>query len=118
MRTGAAWLVAVMVILIGSLLPLVEGSTAAMPDWGWNLGHLPAYGLFALVTARLLILRGWAQRRAEWSTMLAGLALGLLIELIQPSVGRHLSLQDLLADGVGLAIGLVLGRLLFGAARG
>lgn len=42
----------------------------------------------------------------------AGLAFGGAIELLQPYVGRTADWLDLLADGVGLCIGLMLGAAL------
>lgn len=116
-RSGALCLLVVVAILVMSLMPLLQGSTRLVPDVLLNLGHLPAYGLLALVGLRLLLGRGWPRRRAAVVAGAVALGLGAALELVQPWFGRNMSLKDLIADAVGVALGLLLGHFLLARRR-
>ena len=65
----------------------------------------------ALAFAVLVMPLGWQNvRHAAWLVP-AALALGATIELVQPMVGRGAEWGDLLADGIGIAVGLIPGWL-------
>ena len=67
--------------------------------------------LHALAFALLVLPLGWADiRHAVWLAPLA-LAYGGAIELVQPFVGRGAEWGDLLADGIGIGLGLAPGAL-------
>ncbi|MGM9515965.1 VanZ family protein [Roseateles sp. DB2] len=76
-------------------------------DLGWDkLNHLSAFGL-------LMLLAGLAWPRRWRQAALGLMAYGGLIELLQTQVpGRSAEWADLLADALGLLLGLSLLRLL------
>lgn len=99
-----AWLAAtaVLVVIIGIL---TLAPTVALPhshDHWDKLAHLAAFLALVLPTALL-----WP-RAAVWVGVLA-VAYGGAIELIQPYTGRSAELADLLADAVGVGLGLLVG---------
>lgn len=61
---------------------------------------------FALLAAPL----SFAYPRHIWAVILAAIAFGGAIELIQPSVGRGRELGDLVADGLGAVAGAAIAR--------
>lgn len=67
-----------------------------------KLYHIAAFAALVLPAALL------DPRGLRW-VLPAGLVLGLLIEIIQPNVGREASAFDFLADAIGLALGTALG---------
>lgn len=97
------------------LLGLIAGWFAFMPapqmdvEGGDKVNHLLAFGSMS-VAGRM----GWAPNRAA----LVGVALGLLtyggfIELVQSQIpGRDAAWDDVLADTVGIAGGLLLAALM------
>lgn len=72
-----------------------------------KLRHLAAFGTLAWVA-----MQGFGRgRRAVPAVAAALLAYGVLIELVQRHVpGRHASLADVLADALGIGLGLLLAR--------
>ncbi len=69
--------------------------------------HLAAFGALAWVAVQ-----GFP-RSAAWRVAAALLAYGVFIELVQSQIpGRFASAADVAADAVGIALGLVLARLL------
>lgn len=83
-------------------LPAVPGSD--------KLHHVLAFALLALPTALL------SPKQLLGILPLAA-ALGAMIELVQPFVGRSAEMADWQADIAGLAIGTVLGLTLHGSTR-
>lgn len=97
------------VVLVGLLLPMPE-----LPGLRWllNLLHVPAFALWvwlaceALQPARAPLRAGLARAAA------LGLALALGSELLQGLIpGRWMDWRDLVANLLGLALGLGLWRL-------
>ncbi|NBS12748.1 MAG: hypothetical protein EBS77_08830 [Gammaproteobacteria bacterium] len=93
------WPIAItLVFTAGALLippPLVVGSG----NWG---GHALSYAVVAVVLTR----------RAVYplpAIILGLIALGAVLELIQPKVGRIGSVSDALANGVGVLFGCAIG---------
>lgn len=76
-------------------------------DLGWDkLNHFAAFGT-------LTVLGGLSWPARLWRTAAALLAYGGLIELLQTQVpGRSAEWADLLADGIGILLGLALTRVL------
>ncbi|MGR3592246.1 MAG: teicoplanin resistance protein VanZ [Limimaricola soesokkakensis] len=99
-------------LLLTLLLALVLGFLTLVPlnvpkDMPGNdkHHHLVAFAALALPTAALT-------PRLLWG-LLPMLALyGVLIEVLQPFVGRNGDLGDALADGLGLLLGSILGLLM------
>ncbi|HSN73018.1 MAG TPA: hypothetical protein VLT59_15985 [Steroidobacteraceae bacterium] len=91
-------------VLFGSLLPV-----PALPEvpGGDKLHHLVAYGLLAVWFA------GMVRPGRELHVAVVLLALGGAIELLQglPALGRSREAVDMVANGWGVLIGLVLARL-------
>lgn len=75
-------------------------------DTGWDkANHTLAFGVLA-VTAELAL---WPWPRRRWLTALGLLAFGGFIELVQTQIPERTGeWPDLLADGSGIALGLLL----------
>lgn len=97
-----AFLLVLVLVTALALRPGAPGQTSLL---GWDkLDHVSAFGALGLL-ARM----GWPQSRWIYPAIaLAGY--GLLIELVQasPLVHRTASVADLVADAIGIALGLVL----------
>jgi VanZ family protein len=91
------------IIGYATLTPVV----APLPDvpQGDKLLHLLAFAALVLPLA-MTDPRNWA-----WALGLA-VAYGGMIELIQPHVNRHAEWGDFLANSLGAALGVILGRAL------
>lgn len=101
------WLVSTLAIAV-LIAVLTLTPTPHMPrgDFHWDkLAHLVAFLVLVLPTAAL-----WP-RVAAWVGVLAVLY-GGAIEVIQPFTGRSAEFADLLADGIGVALGFILGTTL------
>lgn len=104
---GVLWLGSLLLILAASFLP--EGAKIAElahAGW-WNLGHIPAYTLFAGLTLVVV-----AQRTSLTFGLLASLGigiglLGLIIEILQPHFGRTASVADLAYNILGVFLAMV-----------
>lgn len=92
-----------------SLWPLKE--LPSVPG-GDKLHHFVAYASFALLAVF---------RREGWSGILlvaiGAITLGGVMEIIQPYVNRHGELEDFIANGAGVMIGITLGMLVRKQAR-
>ena len=92
--------------ILTALITLAIGVTTLMPSTG---GHSTLLGLdkvaHLLAFAGLVIPMTLAQPR-RWPLIFAlALAYGGLIEIVQPHVGRSAEWADLVADGLGGALG-------------
>jgi VanZ family protein len=90
----------VCVLVVVSYLALTPTPPKAA-DLGWDkLNHFSAF-------STLTVLGALAWRRTPWRVALGLLAYGGLIELLQTQVpGRAADWADLLADGIGILLGL------------
>jgi VanZ family protein len=98
------WGVSICAVVFLSLVPRVE-----LPVDFWNadkLYHCAAYGWLAL-----LPVIGFADRRTALSAALSMIPLGLLLEVGQYFIpGRMFSIPDILANTLGVILGVLLGR--------
>ena len=102
-----AWLVSTVVIALAiGFLTLTPAHHVPRGDFLWDkLAHLIAFLVLVLPTAAL-----WP-RVTAWVGALAVVYAGA-IEVIQPYAGRSAELGDLIADGIGIALGIILGTML------
>ncbi|MBS9715808.1 VanZ family protein [Pseudohalocynthiibacter aestuariivivens] len=102
MSSRLAWIISIAIfvlITIGTLTPLIE--PPKRPEISSDkLHHLVAF--WALV----IPLCYFHLRNAIW-VLPAAIVYGLLIEIIQPMVGRQGEYQDFLADTLGAILGYV-----------
>ncbi len=96
-----AALVVGLVVIYLSLKPAVALGSSD------KLAHAAAYFTWTFLAAI-------APRRKRWSLVLAGMifVIGILIELVQPLVGRSCSIYDVLANSAGIVVGLGMALLL------
>jgi len=98
------WGVSIGAVVFLSLVPRVE-----LPVDFWNadkLYHCAAYGWLAL-----LPVIGFADRRTALYAALSAILLGILLEVGQYFVpGRMFSVPDILANMLGVILGIFLGR--------
>ncbi|MFW5791565.1 MAG: VanZ family protein [Desulfohalobiaceae bacterium] len=98
------WLVSIGAVVWGSLQPGVE-----LPGQLWNADKV--YHLFAYAWLALLPFAVFRVRRAALGAALAMLALGLALELLQSFIpGRYASGNDMLANALGVGLGIGLAR--------
>jgi VanZ family protein len=83
---------------IGHLMVVLPGT---FMEWM----HAPAYGLLALLAIRGFRHRGWPVSYALGVGLLFALVFGLWTEVAQASApGRSPSVDDLVVDGIGIAV--------------
>jgi VanZ family protein len=113
MKLSSLRLVALLTLAVASavlcvaLQPHVPG---APPETWDKLRHAAAFG-------GLMLPMALCAPRLPWKTLLVLMGLGIGIEILQPYFGRDRSAYDVLADVVGLMIGMGIGRGLFALAR-
>lgn len=103
-----AWLMVLAATIIASLLPESNSSVGRVPATITNLAHIPSFALLTLLSA--IVVARWVKVSA-WilgGVVLAVVAFGAVIELIQPVVGRTASLSDVAFNlvGAGVASGI------------
>ncbi len=73
-----------------------------------QINHIAAFAVIALLLYSCLSYFWYNQRRLTLvATCLICLLLGLLIEICQPKVGRYFDVLDLIADTVGIILGIL-----------
>ena len=105
----AVWVV---LLLVGSMLPtrVVGPAMPHIPHFD-KLLHIGGYAIFCVLAV-------WALPGRHLLWLAAGVfAFGVMIEFIQPLTGRSRDVMDALANGVGVAAGLLLVWLLWKARR-
>jgi len=91
-----------LVIAYVSLAPLPEGA----PITNDKVAHLAAYALFVLLAAAMAL-----PRRTFLVVCVLIIAYSGLLEVVQSFIpGRHMSLMDLVANTLGVALGMVMVR--------
>lgn len=108
LRASPAWRAAfVLLLIVVSYLALTPHPPQGLST-GWDKSNHALAFASLLVSCRL----AWPRQRA-WVIVLALLAYGGLIEIVQTQVpGRDGDLLDMFADSVGLALGLAVHALL------
>ncbi|PSK81535.1 hypothetical protein CLV79_1153 [Limimaricola soesokkakensis] len=104
-RSAALALTLLLALVIGVLTLIPLNVPQAMPGSDKH-HHLIAFAALALPTAALA-------PRLLWGLLPALALYGVLIEVLQPFVGRSGDQRDALADGLGLITGSGLGLLLY-----
>jgi VanZ family protein len=100
----ALWLVAVMMVVVGSLLPADSASIEALDRLGISdkIEHFLAYFVLVLLPAI------HERRRFVAGCALGAVALGIALEFVQLySPGRTFEIADMLADAAGVVCGLI-----------
>lgn len=100
------WLLAVIAILVGSLLPDDSPASEAMPSLWWNVGHIPAYALLGFLTVKVMGVKGGSIRSTAILAGLAVVVFGISIEIVQPFVGRMDSAMDASLNIIGTLLGV------------
>lgn len=104
------WLSVLSLILAGSLVPepMGEDEDEMFFPQDWNLLHIPAYALLAMVSIWFLQVN-WRLRLNTSMTIsiLFSSLLGLGVELFQPLVGRTQSLIDFGSNEIGIMLGAI-----------
>ena len=102
-RAGARLLLALALMVVTWLMLSPAAGQGGIPI-NDKVAHALVFGLLALLTHA-----SWPERDFDWRLGLPLLTYGLAIEVIQYFVpGRFFSLLDLLADGVGILLYLLL----------
>jgi VanZ family protein len=104
-RLAVLALTVLLALVIGILTLVPLNVPQAMPGNDKH-HHLIAFAALALPTAALA-------PRLLWGLLPALALYGVLIEVLQPLVGRSGDLRDALADGLGLIVGSAFGLLLY-----
>ena len=99
-----AWLVStVAIFVVIGVLTLTPTPHMPRGNLHWDkLAHLLAFMVLVFPTAAL-----WPRVTALVGVLAVGY--GAAIEVIQPYAGRSAEFADLLADGIGVGLGLILG---------
>ena len=105
------WSLTVIAILVGSLLPDDSPSSEAMPSLWWNVGHIPAYALLAFLTVKVMGVKGRLVRSTAIFVGFAVVAFGILIEIVQPFIGRMGSTMDASLNAIGTLLGVFVASL-------
>ena len=107
------WLLTVIAILVGSLLPDDSPASETMPSLWWNEGHIPAYALLGFLTVKVMGVKGGSIRSAAILAGLAVVVFGISIEVMQPFIGRMGSTMDASLNIVGTLLGVSVATLAY-----
>lgn len=109
-----SWIGVLAVILVGSFMPEQEGpqEQGILPQ-DWNLFHIPAYAVLAVVTVGFLRSRYFSPYTAIGVSILFASLLGLGIEWLQPLFGRTQSLIDFGFNEIGVLLGATVVMIFF-----
>jgi VanZ family protein len=111
------WLLAIVTVIIGSVLPSDSSPMQALDSLQINdkIEHVAAYTALAFLPAL------HERRRFVIVAALGAVALGVALEYVQRFTGwRDFEVGDMIADAIGVVFGLVTGsgaRFLTGAGR-
>ncbi len=93
--------------LAGLAVLLVPMHQASGLQTLFNLAHVPAFALLALLWAEDLLARDWARVRRLRAVVAGGLLVAAATEGLQMLVpGRYADLGDMLRNSLGMALGL------------
>jgi len=105
------WLLTVIAILVGSLLPDDSPASETMPSLWWNVGHIPAYALLGFLTVKVMRIKGGSIRSTAILAALAVVVFGISIEIMQPFIGRMGSALDASLNTIGTLLGVFVASL-------
>lgn len=96
-------------LVVASVAPDATPAIALVPAWLTSAAHVPVYA--AITALALATVAGDARARRRQTLVVLGLlGLGAAIELIQAGTGRSASGIDLVLNGVGIGLAVVLRR--------
>lgn len=101
-------------ILVLSLLPADAPKSEIGSSWVWNFGHIPAYAALGGLTALALSRRGPVNNYTRIRAAAIVVAMAVVLELLQPLVGRSASMTDVGSGVFGTFIGMGMHALLAG----
>jgi VanZ family protein len=98
-----AWLLAIVAVIVGSLLPPDSAPirTLDLLPFSDKFDHLGMYALLAFLPAL-----HEETTKVVWWIALGAVALGIALEFAQPYVRRDFEIGDMVADALGVAVGL------------
>ena len=97
-----AWLLAIVAVIVGSLLPPDSAPirTLDLLPFSDKFDHLGMYALLAFLPAL------HEETKVVWWIALGAVALGIALEFAQPYVRRDFEIGDMIADALGVVVGL------------
>jgi VanZ family protein len=97
-----AWLLAIVAVIVGSLLPPDSAPIRTLDALPFSdkFDHMGMYALLAFLPAL------HEETKAVWWMALGAVALGIALEFAQLYVGRDFEIGDMIADALGVAVGL------------
>jgi VanZ family protein len=100
-----AWLLALVAVIVGSLLPPDSAPirTLDLLPFSDKFDHMGMYALLAFLPAL------HEETKVVWWMALGAVALGIALEFAQLHVGRDFEIGDMVADAVGVSVGLAAG---------
>lgn len=101
----------VVVLVLGAVLAFSPRGQIA-PDLGTGIGDKAAHAVFAAILGVLLALA--LPRRSSLLVLPVLIAAAVLVEVVQPIVGRGSDFEDGLMTVIGGCAGFAFGRLVFG----
>ncbi len=105
-NANTMWGLTLVSILVLSLLPADAPESEIGSSWIWNFGHIPAYAVLAGFTVLVLSKRGPVSHYARLRAGVAIVLVAVVLELVQPLVGRTASVTDIGYGALGALIGM------------
>lgn len=101
----AAWLLAIIAVIVGSLLPADSAPIRTLDQLPFSdkFDHMGMYAVLALLPAL------HEESKTVWGMAIGAVGLGIALEFVQLYVGRDFEIGDMIADAVGAAAGLAIG---------
>ena len=101
----AAWLLAIVAVIVGSLLPPDSAPIRTLDrlPFGDKFDHVAMYAVLAFLPAL------HEETKVVWFMAIGAVGLGIGLEYAQLHVGRDFEIGDMIADGVGTVLGLAAG---------
>ena len=101
----AAWVLAILAVIVGSLLPSDSAPIRTLDELPFSdkFDHMAMYAVLAFLPAL------HEDRKAVWWIALGAVGLGIALEFVQLYVGRDFEIGDMIADAAGATLGLVVG---------
>ncbi len=96
---------AIFAVIVGSLLPADSAPIRTLDRLPFSdkFDHLAMYAVLALLPAL------HEEKKVVWWMAGGAVAMGIALEFVQLYVGRDFEIGDMIADAVGVALGLAVG---------